>query len=73
MVQAARRQDDGEFVTRGEFREAMSAIDKRFDELQAFITNSLVEVSRDIVYNRNLYEMILDDVRPAWRNDLPSP
>ncbi len=61
MVQATRR-DDGDYVTKGEFREAIA-------ELQEQMRVGFGEIKAGILYNRKLYELILDDIKPNWRDE----
>ena len=84
MVQAARRQDDGEYVTKGEFRAAIADIKdliaETTRETNAGVSLALQAVDRakddliaEIKHNRTLYELILDDIRPNWRSQASPP
>ena len=58
MVQAARRRDDGDYVTKGDLRQALAEMENRL--LDA------------ITYTNRLNEMILDEIKPNWRESPPS-
>ena len=71
MVRAARRQDDGEYVTKGEFREAIEKLATK-DELQQAVDGLEDRLGAKIAYTNKLNELILDRIHPNWRNeDLP--
>ena len=63
MVQAARRRDDdGEYVTKGDLREALAE----------FKTELLAELMPAITHTNKLNEMLLDEIKPNWRETLTS-
>ena len=64
MVQAARRHDDGEYVTKGFLREELATFKAEFKE------ELLAELLPAIRYTNKLNEMILDEIRPNWRENL---
>ena len=54
---------DNEPVTKGELREI----------LVEFKAELLAVILPELRYNRTLYEMILDDIRPNWRGEVEAP
>lgn len=57
MVRAAQRRDDGEYVTKGFLREALAEFEERI----------LGKLMPAITHTNRLNELILDEIKPNWR------
>ena len=63
MVQAAQQQDADEYVTKGEFREAIASLETRMTSMETRLMEA-------ITYTNRLNELVLDDIKPGWRDTM---